>query len=36
MIEESTAQSGQVYIAALNGTASGGGYELRWPVSTST
>jgi len=28
MIEESTAQAGQVYIAALNGTASGGGYEL--------
>ena len=28
MIEEATRQSGQVYIAALNGTASGGGYEL--------
>ena len=27
-IEEATAQSGQTYIAALNGTASGGGYEL--------
>ena len=28
MIEESSEQAGQVYIAALNGTASGGGYEL--------
>ncbi|HCH65079.1 MAG: benzoyl-CoA-dihydrodiol lyase [Deltaproteobacteria bacterium] len=28
MIEEATQQSGQIYIAALNGTASGGGYEL--------
>ncbi|MAY79770.1 MAG: benzoyl-CoA-dihydrodiol lyase [Deltaproteobacteria bacterium] len=27
-IEDATAQSGQVYVAALNGTASGGGYEL--------
>jgi benzoyl-CoA-dihydrodiol lyase len=27
-IEDATANSGQVYIAALNGTASGGGYEL--------
>ena len=27
-IEEATRESGQVYIAALNGTASGGGYEL--------
>src|ERR1700760_4586671 len=27
-IEERTAGSGQTYIAALNGTASGGGYEL--------
>ena len=27
-IEDATAHSGQVYIAALNGTASGGGYEL--------
>lgn len=27
-IEEATRQSGQTYIAALNGTASGGGYEL--------
>jgi benzoyl-CoA-dihydrodiol lyase len=27
-IEEATEESGQVYIAALNGTASGGGYEL--------
>ncbi|GBC82760.1 Benzoyl-CoA-dihydrodiol lyase [bacterium HR10] len=27
-IEEASAESGQVYIAALNGTASGGGYEL--------
>ncbi|HLJ99174.1 MAG TPA: 2,3-epoxybenzoyl-CoA dihydrolase [Streptosporangiaceae bacterium] len=27
-IEDATASSGQVYIAALNGTASGGGYEL--------
>ncbi len=28
MIEESSEKSGQVFIAALNGTASGGGYEL--------
>lgn len=27
-IEDSTANSGQTWIAALNGTASGGGYEL--------
>jgi benzoyl-CoA-dihydrodiol lyase len=27
-IEDSSAHSGQVYLAALNGTASGGGYEL--------
>ena len=27
-IEDATMSSGQVYIAALNGTASGGGYEL--------
>jgi benzoyl-CoA-dihydrodiol lyase len=27
-IEDATAGSGQVYLAALNGTASGGGYEL--------
>lgn len=27
-IEDATACSGQVYLAALNGTASGGGYEL--------
>ncbi|HWG03316.1 MAG TPA: 2,3-epoxybenzoyl-CoA dihydrolase [Trebonia sp.] len=27
-IEDATANSGQVYIAALNATASGGGYEL--------
>src|SRR3984957_14073960 len=27
-IEDSTASSGQTYLAALNGTASGGGYEL--------
>ncbi|HEY1618544.1 MAG TPA: 2,3-epoxybenzoyl-CoA dihydrolase [Streptosporangiaceae bacterium] len=27
-IEDATACSGQVYIAALNGTAAGGGYEL--------
>ncbi len=27
-IEESSASGGQVYVAALNGTASGGGYEL--------
>jgi benzoyl-CoA-dihydrodiol lyase len=27
-IEDATANSGQAYIAALNGTASGGGYEL--------
>lgn len=27
-IEEATLQSGQTYVAALNGTASGGGYEL--------
>jgi benzoyl-CoA-dihydrodiol lyase len=27
-IEDATASSGQTYIAALNGTASGGGYEL--------
>jgi benzoyl-CoA-dihydrodiol lyase len=27
-IEDATAHSGQVYLAALNGTASGGGYEL--------
>src|SRR6266567_1072046 len=27
-IEDATASSGQAYLAALNGTASGGGYEL--------
>jgi benzoyl-CoA-dihydrodiol lyase len=27
-IEDATAHSGQVYIAAVNGTAAGGGYEL--------
>jgi benzoyl-CoA-dihydrodiol lyase len=27
-MEDATAQSGQIYLAALNGTASGGGYEL--------
>jgi benzoyl-CoA-dihydrodiol lyase len=27
-IEDATAHSGQTYIAALNGTASGGGYEI--------
>jgi benzoyl-CoA-dihydrodiol lyase len=27
-IEEASEESGQVYLAALNGTASGGGYEL--------
>jgi benzoyl-CoA-dihydrodiol lyase len=27
-IEEATRESGQIYLAALNGTASGGGYEL--------
>ncbi len=27
-IEDASAHSGQVYLAALNGTASGGGYEL--------
>jgi benzoyl-CoA-dihydrodiol lyase len=27
-IEDATARSGQTYLAALNGTASGGGYEL--------
>ena len=27
-IEDATANSGQVYLAAINGTASGGGYEL--------
>ena len=27
-IEDATASSGQTYLAALNGTASGGGYEL--------
>ena len=27
-IEDATADSGQTYLAALNGTASGGGYEL--------
>src|SRR5487761_368631 len=27
-IEDATAGSGQVYLAAVNGTASGGGYEL--------
>ena len=27
-IEDATAHSGQTWIAALNGTASGGGYEL--------
>jgi benzoyl-CoA-dihydrodiol lyase len=27
-IEDATASSGQVWVAALNGTASGGGYEL--------
>ena len=28
LIEDATANSGQVWVAALNGTASGGGYEL--------
>jgi benzoyl-CoA-dihydrodiol lyase len=28
VIEDATANSGQVWLAALNGTASGGGYEL--------
>jgi benzoyl-CoA-dihydrodiol lyase len=27
-IEDASAHSGQTYVAALNGTASGGGYEL--------
>ena len=27
-IEDATANSGQVWIAAVNGTAAGGGYEL--------
>ncbi|CAN5640914.1 2,3-epoxybenzoyl-CoA dihydrolase [soil metagenome] len=27
-IEEATRESGQIYLAAVNGTASGGGYEL--------
>src|SRR6201981_3098682 len=27
-MEDSTASSGQTYLAAVNGTASGGGYEL--------
>src|SRR6266567_4302560 len=27
-IEDATAHSGQTYLAAVNGTASGGGYEL--------
>jgi benzoyl-CoA-dihydrodiol lyase len=27
-LEDATANSGQIYLAALNGTASGGGYEL--------
>ena len=27
-IEDATAHSGQIYLAAVNGTASGGGYEL--------
>src|SRR5919197_6440558 len=27
-IEEASARSGQVYLAAVNGTASGGGYEI--------
>ncbi|MEU1548329.1 2,3-epoxybenzoyl-CoA dihydrolase [Nocardia sp. NPDC005745] len=27
-IEDATAHSGQIYLAALNGTAAGGGYEL--------
>jgi benzoyl-CoA-dihydrodiol lyase len=27
-IEDATANSGQIYLAAVNGTASGGGYEL--------
>ena len=27
-MEDATAHSGQIYLAALNGTASGGGYEL--------
>ncbi len=27
-IEDATASSGQIYLAAVNGTASGGGYEL--------
>ncbi|MFN2562326.1 MAG: enoyl-CoA hydratase-related protein, partial [Jatrophihabitans sp.] len=27
-IEDATVNSGQIYLAAINGTASGGGYEL--------
>ena len=32
-MEDASAHSGQTYLAALNGTASGGGYEmaLAWP-----
>jgi len=33
-IEDATASSGQTYIAALNGTAAGGGYELALAVRT--
>ena len=34
-IEDATANSGQVYLAALNGTASGGGYELALAATAS-
>ena len=34
-IEDASAHSGQTWVAALNGTASGGGYELHWLVKRS-
>ena len=35
-IEDAVDESGIVFMAALNGTASGGGYELPWPARRFT
>ena len=32
-IEDSSAHSGLKFLAALNGTTAGGGYELAWPAT---